>query len=333
MIDKISIIVPVYNVEKYVEKCIESIMSQSYRNLEIIIVNDGSTDRSGEICGCYAKKDDRIIMVHQENQGLSMARNKGIDIATGEYIGFIDSDDWIAVDMYSTLYSNAVEHGADISICNFNCVNKDGDLVLDQNRRHMYEENSLITKTVLENDDKIRYCYKFDTYSVIACNKLYAKKLFDDIRFPKGKIFEDNFITYRLMDKAKKIVVLPDYKYYYLQRSDSMTKQAFSASQFERVEVAIDRYNYITPKYQDLEKICRKNIFYGLLACVNQALDEGLVNEYKEEIEAAVEQVRKYSTYNCGIPQDDQKSFELLFDDIKKYTVATKIGAKRKKKQ
>ena len=151
ILPKISIIVPVYNVENYVSKCLDSIINQSYKNLEIIIINDGSTDKSGEICEYYSAKDDRMVLIHQKNQGVSMARNNALDIAAGDYIGFIDSDDWIAPDMYSTLYKNAIEYDADISMCNLCYAHpkQDGEFFFDVDK----SMSSTLEKT---NKEKIK---------------------------------------------------------------------------------------------------------------------------------------------------------------------------------
>ena len=118
----ISIIIPVYNVEKYLRKCLDSIINQTYKKLEIILIDDGSTDNSGKICEEYAKKDDRIIVIHKENAGVSSARNRGIELANGKYIGFIDSDDWIEENMYETLYQNLLQFDVDISMCNYSII-------------------------------------------------------------------------------------------------------------------------------------------------------------------------------------------------------------------
>lgn len=169
ILPKISIIVPVYNVENYVSKCIESIINQTYKDVEIIIVNDGSTDKSGDICDYYSKKDARIILIHQENQGLSMARNNALDIASGDYIGFVDSDDWIAPDMYGTLYNNAIEHDADISMCNFYYVSETGECSPYSN------ENQPIK--VLEGIHKIAHNIRLNNDYV--WNRLYRRHLFN----------------------------------------------------------------------------------------------------------------------------------------------------------
>jgi glycosyltransferase involved in cell wall biosynthesis len=320
--------VPVYNVEDYVAKCIESITNQTYGNLEIILIDDGSTDKSGDICDEYSKKDNRVIVVHQENQGLSMARNNALDIAGGDYIGFVDSDDWISPDMYYILYSNIIEYDADMAICNFHFVDQNGDVVLDSEGKYIYEKNAAVVKAVLQNDDKMAHYFHFDTYDVVAWNKLYDKKLFDGIRYPCGKIFEDTFTTHKLIDKADKIVVLPEYEYFYLCRDDSITKKPFSLNHFDRIEACVDRYDYIAIKYPNLENVCRKYIFYSLLSCINKALRDDVVAKYKIEIDTVINQVRKHSTHDCGLLQNEETMLKLLFDDIRKYITGIRIYSK-----
>ena len=327
---KISVIVPVYNVEEYVPKCLESIINQTYANLEIIVVNDGSTDKSGEICGYYDSKDDRIILIHQDNQGLSMARNNALDIASGEYIGFVDSDDWAAPDMYYALYNNLVAHNADISICNFYCVDTSGESVLDSSGRYMFRANDAITETVLENDDKIIYYFDFDVYSIVAWNKLYKKNLFDGIRYPCGKIFEDAFTTHKLIDKANKVVASPERKYYYLWRSDGLTKRCFTPIQLERLDASIDRHRYISTKYPTFENVCRKHIFSDLLYCAYKAFEDGAIDEYREEMETAIKKAKEYDADSCGLSRNEKLLIKLLFDDIGKYVQGMKIYSKNR---
>ena len=194
---KISVIVPVYNVENYISKCIESIINQTYANLEIIIVDDGSTDKSGDICNYYAKKDERIIHIHQENQGMSIARNNALDIAKGEYIGFVDSDDWIEPNMYYTLYDNAIAYDADISMCNFYYVYNSG-----QKSPYSNENDDI---KVLDGIYKIAHNIRLSNNCI--WNRLYKRHLFDDIRFPEWKTFEDVFIMHRVIDNANKLVL------------------------------------------------------------------------------------------------------------------------------
>lgn len=215
---KISIIIPIYNVEKYLKRCIDSIVNQTYKNTEIILVNDGSPDNCGEICDEYAKIDSRIKVIHKENGGLSSARNAGIDISSGEYIMFVDSDDWISEDTLEIL-NRYVEKGYDIINFKF-CFAKEK------------------TENIIKLNDKIKDSYECNLLSYIdklfsgeldffIWNKLYKKDLFDEIRFPVGRNYEDLATIYKLYFKAKNIIVT-DYTlyYYWLENSNSITSNS-----------------------------------------------------------------------------------------------------------
>lgn len=307
----ISIIVPVYNVGEYVAKCIESIVNQTYTNLEIIIVNDGSTDNSGAICERYAEKDDRIIIIHQENQGLSMARNNGIDIATGEYIGFIDSDDWIEPDMFETLYTVAVENDADISMCNFYYVH-------DSGYKSPFSNETTGTK-VLTGVHKITHNIRIANNFV--WNKLYRRHLFNGTRFPKDKLYEDIFLIYKLIDNANKMVTTSQCEYYYLRRENGITLREFKLNQFDNTEAYIERYEYISNKYPSLEKTCRKQIFLSLLWVLRKAYVWNYIEMYTEEINEFLNMIQKYEFRECGLPTYQENLLELLFENLNSYII------------
>ena len=201
----ISIIVPVYNVEGYIEKCAESIMAQTYKNLEIILVNDGSTDSSGELCDRYASMDDRIKVIHQANAGLSCARNNALDIATGEYIGFVDSDDFIDPDMYKTLYEKAVESGSDIVECNLHHTFK------------KYEDTEVGVKYV---NKKYLLCMGRS----VVWNKIYRQELIRKAgaRFPPGLYYEDLEFFAMLIPYVDKYEYVDIVAYHYVQRAVSI---------------------------------------------------------------------------------------------------------------
>jgi len=312
---KISVIVPAYNVEQYISKCIESIVNQTYKNLEIIIINDGSTDKTGEICEHYSKKDDRIILVNQENQGVSMARNNALDIASGDYISFVDSDDWVEPDIFHVLYDNSIMYDADISMCNYYYVDKNNKMTKADNFRH---------EIVAESEYKIMHFLDYIGHYTVPWNKLYNKKLFNGIRYPRNKIHEDVFITHKLIDKANKVITIPDHKYYYVQRNDSITKKPFNLSHFDIIEACIDRYNYIAAEYPNFESRFRRYIFTSLLDCIYKIYLYDDILPYKNMVESATEKVREYSTYNCGLSESQEKTLTMLFNDIKKFFIILK---------
>lgn len=214
----ISVVVPVYNVEKYLNKCLDSIIGQTYRNLEIILVDDGSTDDSGAICDVYREKDARVRVVHQKNQGLSGARNTGINIANGELLGFVDSDDYIIENMYERLLEVLLKNDAQISICDCECIMEAGEEISHQ------EYPKLVTE-VLNKEQAFQrldgFSYPYWKY-VTAWNKLYRKHLFDELRYPVGKKNEDEFIAHILISKAERLAVISEPLYMYVQRADSI---------------------------------------------------------------------------------------------------------------
>jgi glycosyltransferase involved in cell wall biosynthesis len=209
----ISVIVPIYNAAHYLEKCLDSIIDQSYRNLEIILVDDGSDDCSGNLCDRYAVRDDRIRVIHHEkNRGVSAARNSGLDIATGEYLGFADGDDWLESDMYQFMLDDLLTSGADIAVCGFFRTFDKLEVPNDKSHSHQVLERTKALGLLLQ--DKVLQNYNW-------C-KLYKKYLFDGIRMPEGNIFEDAFTQHLIFEKAQRVVLHNIPKYHYLQRDDSI---------------------------------------------------------------------------------------------------------------
>ena len=221
--EKISIIVPVYNVEKYLDRCINSILKQTYQNLEIILVDDGSNDNSGNMCDKYAQKDSRIRVIHKENGGLSDARNKGIEIATGEYIG-IDNND------------------ADISICGYTKFSEKDNIIESKD----YKEYVYTTK------EAMRELIKQEKFQDYAWNKLYKSKLFSEILYPFGRKMEDIGTTYKLFDASKKIVFCNKTLYYYFKRENSIVNNKKPSLYIDKYELSKERYLFIKKKYPSI---------------------------------------------------------------------------------
>ena len=213
---KVSIIIPVYNSEKFLQKCLDSIVNQTLQEIEIICINDGSQDNSRKILQDYKDKDSRITIIDQENGGLSAARNSGLKIVKGEYIGFVDSDDWVAVDFFEKLYNTAVKHNADIAITNVIRVH-----------RSQKQENYLIYDNETVTDDyltKLKLCDIPDKCYV--WNKIYKTEEFkkNNLKFTEGRMYEDLEFTPRMLYYLKKLVTVPDTYYYYLSRDNSIIK-------------------------------------------------------------------------------------------------------------
>ncbi len=238
----ISIIIPVYKVEKYLEKCIQSVINQTYENLQIILVDDGSPDNCGKICDEYAQKDHRIEVIHKSNGGLSDARNKGLEMAKGEYIGFVDSDDYIEADMYEVLYNLLKQYNADVSICNFYTVSQ-GKISIKNADNGINEYNRIeILKEILLDKNIQSY----------AWNKLYKKELFDEIKYPIGKKYEDIGTTFYLLEKCNKVVVTGKSEYYYINRQDSIVNNVTESTITDYIELIIQRYDYIEENIKEL---------------------------------------------------------------------------------
>lgn len=215
----ISVIVPCYNVEQYLPKCIDSILNQTYKNLEVWLVDDGSPDRCGEICDEYAKMDARIKVIHKKNGGLADARNVALDVMTGEYVVCVDSDDYISPTHIEGLYNLIEKYGADVSVNTF-CAFYEGS---SPNPSPKSAKDWVLDG--LHATEMMFYQEHFDT---TAWGKMYKASLFDGIRYPKGLLFEDLPTTYRLLLKANKVVFNDEQSYFYLLRNNSIEGAAFS---------------------------------------------------------------------------------------------------------
>lgn len=270
--DLISIIVPVYNVEKYLERCVNSIINQTYKNIEIILVDDGATDTSGKICDELKERDKRITVIHKTNGGLSDARNAGLKIANGEYIGFVDSDDYIEKDMFETLYNINKQHNADISIVSFYEI-YDGKVIGVRDTANLEILNKTEALKELLIDTKIQ------SY---AWNKLFKKELFKDIKFPTNKNFEDIATTLLLFEKANKIVLFECPKYYYVRRDDSIVGVKNYKTYKDYLDVIYDKYLYLKGKYEELELYNAYNFIINMIWVYTIIVAFDLDDVYKE---------------------------------------------------
>ena len=235
----ISVIVPIYNVERYLEKCIHSILNQTYQNLEIILVDDGSPDNCGAICDQYSAVEQRIKVIHKQNGGLSDARNKGIDAATGEFLVFVDSDDAILSEMIEKLYRRIVIDQSDMAFCGYKQVNLYGELL---------SEVALPDK-VLTGFDALKVSYEsLGVLYTITWNKLYKRHLFQSIRFPVGKYHEDEYTSYLIIDQCSRISIIREALYIYYQRADSIMQEVYSVKRLDGIEASYERYIYYKKK-------------------------------------------------------------------------------------
>ena len=243
MTPKISIVVPVYKVEKYIERCLKSILNQTFKEFELILVDDGSPDNCGKICDKYAEKDSRIKVIHKHNEGLSSVRNAGIEASIAKYIAFVDSDDYIDKNMYEILYNNIIKYDSDISICNFKYI-YNNDAKIKENNNKEYED-----LLVLNNIEGLGSLYENNSLQfVVAWNKLYKKDLFSNLRYKHGKIHEDEFIIHKLLYRSNRIVYTSLELYYYLQRQGSIIQSKFSLKNLDIVYAFKERMEFFRSK-------------------------------------------------------------------------------------
>jgi len=235
----VSVIVPIFKVEQYLRRCIDSILNQTYPNLEVILVDDGSPDRCGQICDDYAGTDQRIKVIHKPNGGLSDARNAGIEIATGDFIGFVDSDDFIHPEMYQTLYELLVNNQADIAQCSF-------QRVVDDGFKDPGPDSGL---KILKQTEALEYLFTYSRVDyIVAWNKLYRKQLFNEIRYPKSKIHEDEATTYKLFYLSEKIAITGKKFYYYFQSPNSIIRSTFNEKKLHYAEAMEERLRFFKKK-------------------------------------------------------------------------------------
>lgn len=241
----VSVIVPVYNTEKYLEKCVNSILAQTYRNLEIILVDDGSKDLSGSICDEFAEKDCRVKVIHKENGGLSSARNSALDICKGDYILFIDSDDWVKEKMVADMIEQIQCHDADMVVCGVGTETRGKVL------ENIYGIESYIPKTNRE-----LMCDYVTTGFVksVVWNKIYHKDFFANIRFPQGLIHEDVYVVHQIIGQSQRAVYLPTCHYIQYERIGSITQSQVSERDFSLLEADEKLHEYYEARYPDLAK-------------------------------------------------------------------------------
>ncbi|WP_307993505.1 glycosyltransferase [uncultured Intestinibacter sp.] len=274
MNQKISVIVPIYKVEDYLHRCVDSIINQTYTNLEIILVDDGSPDNCPMICDEYAEKDNRIKVIHKKNGGLSDARNAGLDIATGEYIGFVDSDDYISLSFYERLMNIMIVTESDIVECGVKKF-KDSNEICDVK----YENLNFSTFSTLE---AMQNLITNHILSTTVWNKIYKREIIDKLRFKVGKTNEDDFYTYLAFDNASKITKLNEELYYYLQREDSIMGKRYKLNRLDEIEAKYERLKYIEENYKNLILLAKKDVMFGCLYAYQQLLRNGKKTDIKK---------------------------------------------------
>lgn len=287
---KTSIIVPVYNVENYLQRCIDSICKQTYSCLEIILIDDGSPDQCGNICDKNSLLDDRILVIHKENGGLSSARNAGLDIASGKYIAFVDADDTIHPRFIEILVGLCEQYECDIAQCDFLTVANES-LKLPLNSQQpliFYSGKQAVSEMCIGRDD-----VKFS----VAWNKIYKKTLFKEIRYPLGMIHEDEFVSYQIIWKAKKMVITNQYLYYYLQRTGSIMGSKYSVKRLDGLIAYRERLDFLKQKKLEKEYVAMLRKYISLIErnCIllkrNVEHCEDIYRKLSKEKEKLIEQL------------------------------------------
>ena len=236
--EKVSIIIPIHNVERYLNRSVESVLQQSYRNIEVLLIDDGSTDNSGKRCDEWKEKDARIRVIHKKNGGVSDTRNAGLDAATGDFIAFVDSDDYTAPDMIEKLYAAQKKYNADMSICGFQFVDENGTPITEKNRKLPKIEG------VFSGRDAIKYSAEYNWYYNVLWNKLFKKALFSEVRFPKVTVCEDLLASHQLLELCQTIVCIRDIGYYYVRRNGSILNTRSGRTDLDRARAFLEHASF-----------------------------------------------------------------------------------------
>lgn len=317
----ISVILPIYNVSDYLDRCMDSVINQTYKNIEIIMVDDGSTDDSSVKCDEYKEKDDRIIVFHKENGGLSDARNYGISRASGDYITCIDSDDFVDSDYIQYLYSLIVKYNTKMSICQHRVLFDSGKV----------KENGKSGDEFLSNKRCLERMMYHDVIDTSAWAKLYDRSLFSSVEYPKGKLFEDIGTTYKLMLQCDNIAVGYESKYNYIIRKNSIVNCSFNPKKLDLLEMTDKMAEDVLKVYPDLEEAVLRRRVYARFSTLNQMLD---VNEYeleKKKIIYFIKDNKKHLLKNRDVPKRDIFAIRLLGSGYSFYKFFWKLYLKIEK--
>ena len=304
----ISVIVPVYKVEKYLDRCVESILAQTFTDFELILVDDGSPDNCPQMCDNWAKKDSRIVVIHQPNGGLSAARNAGIDWAfansDSQWLTFIDSDDWIHPQTFERLYNAAVENNVSVSVCGYELTPGESPYVDDKTfQAELREvEEFYINKNV---------------NATVAWGKLYKKECFEELRYPVGKIHEDEFLTYKILFKYKTIAYIPAPLYAYFENTEGIMRTDWSPKRLASVEAIEEHINYFLDNcYNDAYLFaCKRyidNICMHLTKIENSKTSEKFLKEKKFLIKKGRKAIRQYKKISSFTIEENIWIYELL---------------------
>ncbi len=277
---KLSVIVPVYNVEKYLPCCLDSLIGQTLKEIEIILVNDGSTDGSERICRAYAEKDTRIKVFSKENGGLSDARNYGMERAESDVLGFVDSDDYVDGNMFEYLLRIKEEHHAQIAV---------GGVRMATDEGQVYQNRAVERENVYNTHDAMAELLYSQRILNSVCNKIFDKVLFDGIIFPFGKLYEDEYVTYKLFDKAESVAMTNQVFYYYRKNPGSITHVKYTDRELDRVYASLEKLDFISKRYPDLADLVKQYLVYDCMMAMSKM--ERYEKKYDNTI---VDNIRKY---------------------------------------
>lgn len=336
MEQKVSVIVPIYKVEPYLKRAVASILHQTYHNLEIILVDDGSPDQCGRICDDYAKEDNRITVIHKENGGLSDARNAGLDTAHGEYIVFVDSDDFIAEDYVETLMQCLKKYDADVAMCSYAVT---ASVELDES---IFKASRDETVEVCDRRELLNNLYdanhKDATYFIVSWNKIYKASLWQDVRFPKGRIHEDEATTYKIYDRAQKGVYLHRPLYGYFTAPSSITRDRFNIKRLQWMDALDDRIVYFEDKTEQLNEEGKqeKEFLEKQIACCRRARADASIHYYyplKEELPTERKAAKRLKSYVWQEWKETKNPGYLIFSvSASLYRLITNIDRDKKER-
>lgn len=298
MENTVSVIVPIYKVEKYLKNCVDSILQQTYRHLEIILVDDGSPDGCPQICDEYKSIDSRIVVIHKQNEGVSAARNAALDIATGSYIMFVDGDDSISPYMCENLYQLLQQDHSDAAMCSVECIYEPGcNIEPSPIVAGGLPSGTITARQALEKTND-NWLY------IVMCNKLYKKELFDHYRFPVGKGHEDEFAAHHILGQCKLISLTSERLYFYLRRADSTMGQpnVFKVKQLNYVEALIDRYRFLKESgYMDLYKNTLFCCYWILYDYIDRAPDKKMRKTAKQCVHAMFRELHRMCEWKSAL--------------------------------
>lgn len=304
--EKVSVLVPIYNAEKYIQRCLDSIINQTYENIEIILIEDGSKDNSLKIIKEYEKKDKRIKIFPIENNGVADARNKAVENAIGEFLTFVDSDDFIEKDYIETLYMNLKKYNADIAVCN--CIN-----IIEETGEKSHKSFGINTVKEYNKIEAVESLFYYNFLRHSPWGKLYKKEVWNNIRFPLGKNYEDLAILYKLFLNSNKVIYIPEEKYNYIIRQGSIVHNEIRKSDVEAIiEYSQKILEDITENYPELIPAAEYLIGYLSLSLWRK-IPNGKYEEYDEIIKKNIKKYRLTVLKNDKVNRKQKALFLLSY--------------------